>query len=162
MLYSQLAHSPAANGLVDVTTGDNNVGGLIPGYVAAVGYDVASGWGTVDASRFVPALAKAASVNPMPQQAANALRALEATLAITPSSTLGPSTTVDIASTGFLPGHPVTITVDGAMLATVTADTSGNINYAFTATSKALATGPHTLTVGSLLLTQSAGFTITA
>jgi subtilase family serine protease len=49
----------ACSGLVDVTTGDNTFGG-VTGYPATTGYDLASGLGTIDAARFVPALARAA------------------------------------------------------------------------------------------------------
>jgi subtilase family serine protease len=44
-------------GIVDVTSGNNSFGG-VTGYSAAKGYDLASGWGTVDAAKFVPALAR--------------------------------------------------------------------------------------------------------
>jgi len=53
------------NGVVDVTQGDNDIGPFtnsdgntyhVPGYSAGRGYDLASGLGTVDAARFVPAL----------------------------------------------------------------------------------------------------------
>jgi subtilase family serine protease len=54
----RLARRPGG-GIVDVTVGDNSYGG-VSGYSAARGYDLASGLGTVDAARFVPALAKAA------------------------------------------------------------------------------------------------------
>jgi len=55
--------------LVDVTTGDNSFGPFqntdgntytVVGYPALPGYDLASGLGTLDASKFVPALAHAA------------------------------------------------------------------------------------------------------
>jgi subtilase family serine protease len=160
-LYTQLAKKPAANGLVDVTSGNNNFGS-IPGYTAVPGYDVASGWGSIDASLFVPALAKATKNNTTPKDAAQDLKALERTLSITPSRTLAPTATLDVTSTGFLPGHPVTLTVDGSPLATVTADSSGNFSYAFTAATKGLAAGTHTLAVSSLLLQQSTTFTITS
>lgn len=45
-------------GIVDVTSGDNSYGD-VAGYAAGSGYDLATGLGTVDASRFVPALAGA-------------------------------------------------------------------------------------------------------
>lgn len=51
---SQHTHLPT--GLVDVTSGDISFGG-VTGPSAAKGYDMASGWGTIDASTFVPALA---------------------------------------------------------------------------------------------------------
>ena len=57
-----------APGIVDVTKGNNTVsfrqnGKLqkVIGFKALPGYDLASGVGTVDAARFVPELAKAAS-----------------------------------------------------------------------------------------------------
>jgi subtilase family serine protease len=47
-------------GLVDVVGGDNSFGG-VTGYPVTTGYDLATGLGTIDASKFVPALANAAS-----------------------------------------------------------------------------------------------------
>ncbi len=160
ILYRNLAAHPAANGLVDVTTGNNDFGS-IPGYAATKGYDVASGWGTVNAARFVPALASAAQSNPMTQEAVDALAPFQQTLELAPSSTVAPTAPLDITSQGFLPDHPVTLSVDGTALATVTADTSGNITYAFRPQDKQLAPGQHTLTVHSLLLDQTATFNVT-
>jgi len=57
-------------GIVDVTRGDNDIGtfrnsdGLthhVPGFTAGAGYDLASGLGTVDAAKLVPALVAAAA-----------------------------------------------------------------------------------------------------
>jgi subtilase family serine protease len=45
------------DGIVDVTTGNNSFGG-VTGYSAVRGYDLASGWGTIDAYTFVHALAR--------------------------------------------------------------------------------------------------------
>lgn len=52
----QLAQS-GRTGIVDITTGNNSFAG-VTGYNATTGYDLASGWGTIDAARFVPALAR--------------------------------------------------------------------------------------------------------
>ncbi len=90
------------------------------------------------------------------------MKALQKSLTITPSSQLSSTATIDVTDTGFLPDHPVTIAVDGTPLATVTADTSGNWSYSFTAAAKNLAAGQHTLTVSSMLLQQSTTFTITS
>jgi subtilase family serine protease len=49
-------HTGLPTGLVDVTTGNNSFGG-VTGYNAARGYDLASGWGTIDGYKFVHALA---------------------------------------------------------------------------------------------------------
>jgi subtilase family serine protease len=55
-LLSRLPHSPVPTGLVDVTSGDNSFAG-VTGFPAGPGYDLSSGWGTIDAATFVPALA---------------------------------------------------------------------------------------------------------
>lgn len=61
-LYALGAHGratgrPDAAGIVDITTGDNSNQG-VTGYQAGPGYDLASGWGTIDAAKFIPALAQ--------------------------------------------------------------------------------------------------------
>ena len=58
---SQLPHTPFRTGLVDVTSGDNSFAG-VTGFPAGPGYDLSSGWGTIDAATFVPALAHGAAV----------------------------------------------------------------------------------------------------
>ena len=59
------------SGIVDVTQGNNDIGPFtnsdgqtyhVPGFDAGPGYDMASGLGTIDAARFVPALALAAGL----------------------------------------------------------------------------------------------------
>jgi subtilase family serine protease len=55
---SQAKTGPANTGIVDVTTGNNSFGS-VKGYTAGPGYDLASGWGTINAATFVPALAQA-------------------------------------------------------------------------------------------------------
>jgi hypothetical protein len=61
---------PYGGGLVDVTSGNNDIGPFVnsdgntyhvPGFDAGPGYDLASGLGTIDAGRFVPSLAALAS-----------------------------------------------------------------------------------------------------
>ncbi|MET9534844.1 MULTISPECIES: S53 family peptidase [unclassified Streptomyces] len=56
-LYTLSHHT--SSGIVDVNDGTNNSYQGVTGYTAADGYDMATGVGTVDASRFVPALARA-------------------------------------------------------------------------------------------------------
>ncbi|GAA1718153.1 S53 family peptidase [Fodinicola feengrottensis] len=53
----QLGPKGLKAGIVDVTTGNNNYGD-VPGFAATPGFDVVSGWGTIDAAIFVPALLK--------------------------------------------------------------------------------------------------------
>jgi subtilase family serine protease len=57
---SRIKNDPFNTGIVDVTTGRNGYGSKVTGYAAAPGYDLASGWGTIDANRFVRALAHVA------------------------------------------------------------------------------------------------------
>jgi hypothetical protein len=45
-----------AAGIVDVPTGYTNTAYGVTGYPTGTGYDVASGWGTIFAPDFVPAL----------------------------------------------------------------------------------------------------------
>jgi subtilase family serine protease len=52
-----LSAAGGSNGIVDVTSGNNSFGG-VTGFTAKRGYDLASGWGTIDAAKFVPALAR--------------------------------------------------------------------------------------------------------
>jgi subtilase family serine protease len=50
-----------ASGLVDVTSGDISFGG-VTGPAATPGYDMASGMGTINATKFVPQLALASLI----------------------------------------------------------------------------------------------------
>jgi subtilase family serine protease len=55
-LYKLGRNDSAENGIVDITIGNNSFAG-VTGFSATRGYDMATGWGTVDANRFVRALA---------------------------------------------------------------------------------------------------------
>jgi len=50
-------HTGLPTGLVDITAGNNSFNG-VTGYSAVRGYDLASGWGTIDAYKFVHTLAR--------------------------------------------------------------------------------------------------------
>jgi subtilase family serine protease len=54
---SQSKNNPLHTGIVDIITGNNSFGN-VTGYTARPGYDLASGWGTIDAASFVHALAR--------------------------------------------------------------------------------------------------------
>jgi subtilase family serine protease len=56
-LYALAKGTPKFSGIVDVADGTNNSYDGVTGYTAVKGYDMATGVGTLDASRFVPALA---------------------------------------------------------------------------------------------------------
>jgi subtilase family serine protease len=53
---STLPHFPVPTGIVDVTVGNISDNG-VTGPSAGPGYDLATGWGTIDGAKFVPALA---------------------------------------------------------------------------------------------------------
>jgi subtilase family serine protease len=56
-LYAMAEHGATRNGIVDVTSGDNSFN-KVTGYNATKGYDLASGWGTINGTLFVDALAR--------------------------------------------------------------------------------------------------------
>jgi subtilase family serine protease len=56
-LYAMAEHGATRNGIVDVTSGDNSFD-KVTGYNATKGYDLASGWGTINGTLFVDALAR--------------------------------------------------------------------------------------------------------
>jgi subtilase family serine protease len=62
-LYRLAAHGARRNGIVDVVLGNNSAtdhaGNAVSGYLATTGYDRVTGVGTIDAPRFVPAIADA-------------------------------------------------------------------------------------------------------
>lgn len=53
----KLGRDSAENGIVDITVGNNSFAG-VTGFDATRGYDMATGWGTVDGNKFVRALAE--------------------------------------------------------------------------------------------------------
>jgi len=56
-LLGGLSKYTSWTGIVDITSGNNSFAG-VTGYNAGPGYDLASGWGTIDAYKFVHALAR--------------------------------------------------------------------------------------------------------
>jgi subtilase family serine protease len=50
-------HGIRNTGIVSVTSGNNSFGG-VTGFDAGPGYNMATGWGTIDAAKFVPVLAR--------------------------------------------------------------------------------------------------------
>jgi subtilase family serine protease len=61
-LYALAKGNAKFTGVVDVQDGTDNSYDGVTGYTAVKGYDMATGVGTLDAARFVPALARAARV----------------------------------------------------------------------------------------------------
>lgn len=160
-LYQIGAHGAKA-GIADVVSGNDSstVGNTtVPGFTAGPGFDVATGWGTVDASRFVPAIVQAtrAEHGSPARQAAAALAKLEHGISLTTTNVPAGGFTYLFAG-GFLPQHPVQLAVDGKAVATLTANTLGTVTYSLDPSTLSLAAGQHTVTLQGMLITQTAKF----
>jgi len=167
VLYDVLGPRGTPAGIVDVVKGNNSVTSgpvFVPGFTATTGFDVASGWGTIDASRFVPELVAAIRTQNRPdslqRQAHDALARLQQTIALTSTDT-GPGGTTSVTATGFLPRHPVKLDIDNHEIATITANTLGSVSYVVDPMRLKLLRGKHTLTLRSMLLTATTDFTTT-
>jgi subtilase family serine protease len=168
VLYGVLGPRGAQAGLADVVKGGNSVttpGGktvIVPGFTAARGFDVASGWGTINAARFVPGLAAATAASHQDQAArAEALAALTGLRhgVQLSASHIGAGGTSYLLASNFLPGHPVDFAVDGHTVATLTANTLGDVTYMIDPSLLKLPPGKHTVTLTGMLLTETASFT---
>jgi subtilase family serine protease len=170
VLYNVLGPQGAAAGISDVVSGNNSVidpntgNVLVQGFTAAPGFDVASGWGTIDASKFVPALVAATQnddlVEPARQEAARELGQLERNVSLSLSN-IPHGATSAVSSGGFLPGHPVNLAIDGNPISTLTADDNGTVSYTLDPAALGLAHGHHVLTLQSMLITTTATFVST-
>jgi len=167
VLYNVLGPAGAADGIVDVVNGNNSVTNasskvIVPGFTAGPGFDVASGWGTINAARFVPSLVSAtrsahqdAAVRALARAQLSALQRRS----IQPSATsIPPGGTSYLLAGDFLPGHPVGLHIDGKLVATLRADTLGSVAYLIDPQLLKLAAGSHVITLTSMLLTETARF----
>jgi hypothetical protein len=165
VLYRTLGPAGTKDGIVDVTGGNDSFtlpgGTVVPGFIAVAGFDVASGWGTVSAPAFVPALVAATRAAHQESSARSQARAdlagLGRALTVTPAS-VRPGATARLVATGFLPGHPVRIYIDGRYVATRRANGSGAVSYVISPSRLGLAAGRHAVTLTSMLLTERRGF----
>jgi subtilase family serine protease len=154
-------------GISDVVSGNNSVTDptsgnvLVQGFTAGPGFDVASGWGTIDASKFVPALVlgtiTAGEERGVRQQASGELTRLEHNVQLS-GHVLGTGKTISVTSGGFLPGHPVKLAIDGTDVTTLTASDQGTVSYVINPGALGLKAGHHVLTLQSMLITTTASF----
>jgi subtilase family serine protease len=162
VLYHVLGPAGLKDGIADVVSGNNTVTVhgkvLVPGFTAAKGFDVVSGWGTVRASTFAPALASAT-------QAANQDAAVRAAAAAALTrlehqeqlsrSYVGPGGTTLLTAQGFLPGHPVRLYIDGREIVTLHADGHGSVSYQIKPSALGLPPGRHVVDLVSMLITTT-------
>jgi hypothetical protein len=167
ILYNVLGPLGAADGIADVVRGNDSVETssgkvVVPGFTAAKGFDVASGWGTIYAPLFVPSLVTATRAehedSAVRQQALRQLRALEHSARLSPSDTAAGGTSYLLAA-GFLPHHPVGLLIDGRLIATLTASSLGTVTYMIDPSMLHLAAGTHKIRLESMLLAASATLT---
>jgi subtilase family serine protease len=165
VLYEVLGPQGAKAGIADVVKGNNSVivnGKVtVPGFTAGKGFDVATGWGTINAANFVPALAAATRANhedmAVRKQAQAQLGGLEHSTRLSVTD-IPKGGTSYLLGTGFLPNHPVTFTIDGKNIATLTADTLGDVTYMIDPSMLGLSPGKHTAQLSGMLLTTTTSF----
>jgi subtilase family serine protease len=165
VLYGVLGPAGLRDGIVDVTRGNNRSvlpgGKVVPGFAAAKGFDVASGWGTIDAARFVPSLVEATKAAgqdaAVRKQAQTELTRLEHGIRLS-APAIAPGSSARLSAGDFLPGHPVRLRIDGRLVATLTADDRGDVSYVLRPAGLRLPAGQHTVTLTSMLLAESASF----
>ncbi len=156
----------------DITNGNNNSpcssgpncpsGGGSIGFTAGIGYDRASGWGSINATVF------AQQWTSFPPKAPGVPIASQTTVTATPNSVpVGTPVSLAITVASITPNLPypptgsVQIQVDGTTVATSVALTSGQATYSLATTG--LTGGPHTVTViysGDSNFKSSSGSTI--
>jgi subtilase family serine protease len=165
-LYDNLGPRGAAAGIADVIHGNNSVvvhgKTVVQGFTAAKGFDVATGWGTIS-GKFVPSLVAATRANRQEatarHQAQTDLTRLEHAIRLTPDS-IGTGGTTYLLAGGFLPGHPVRMSIDGKLIATLTVGDLGTVTSMIDPSLLKLAPGEHTVQLSSLLLSKTAKFRI--
>jgi len=165
VLYGTLGPAGIKAGIRDVVGGNDSFGlpdgPVVAGFTPIAGFDVASGWGTVGAPAFVPALVGATKgtheESTARAHARSELAGLGRALTVTPAG-LKRRATARLVATGFLPGHPVRIYLDGRHVATRHASTAGTISYVIIPSRLGLAAGRHAVTLTSMLLDERGGF----
>jgi hypothetical protein len=100
--------SGTAAGIVDVPAGFTNSAFGVPGFLTGTGYDLASGWGTIFAPDFVPALVGQVGRQHGPdqpsRQAQDQLTQLQGNVSVS-ADKVASGQSVTVTGTGFIPGR---------------------------------------------------------
>ena len=159
-LYAILGPAGARAGIANVVKG-NDSAPKVTGFTAARGFDVASGWGTINASRFVPSLVAATRAENQEaaarHQAAAQLSGIEHSIQLSPG-VIPAGHEAYLLDQGFLPGHPVGLYIDNVLIRTLTASTSGYVTDTISPSKLKLTPGKHALQLRSMLFTASTSF----
>jgi subtilase family serine protease len=164
VLYGRLGPRGLKDGIADVVRGNNSVirhhKVALRGFTARKGFDVASGWGTIRANRFVPSLVAATEAEHQDRavrhRASAELRRLEHAVRL--PAVIGAHDTAQVRASGFLPLHPVILFVDDRRIAILRASTRGSVSYLVDPAALGLTAGRHTLRLAGMLLTASRRF----
>jgi subtilase family serine protease len=165
VLYHTLGPAGERDGIADVIKGNDSVTAdgkvIVPGFHAARGFDVASGWGTINASRFVPALVAAIRAQHRDlatrRQAAAQLRRLQHSIRLS-STDIAAGKSAYLLDGGFLPWHPVRLYIDDRKIVTLHASALGTVTYMVDPSALGLPAGRHNLRLRSMLLTATTTF----
>jgi hypothetical protein len=161
-LYHVLGPAGIKDGIADVVSGNNTVtinGKVyVPGFTAARGFDVASGWGTIRANTFAAALASATQAAhqdaAVRAEATTALVRLEHQEQLSRSSVSRGGTTL-LTAQGFLPRHPVSLYIAGREVVTLRADSHGSVSYLIQPSALGLRPGRRVVNLVSMLITTT-------
>jgi hypothetical protein len=127
----------ARDGIADVVSGNDSAEtpagkAIVPGFTATKGFDVAIGWGTLYAPRFVPSLVAATRADnqdiAVRRQAQRELSALEHSIGLSRTDVPAGGTSYLLAA-GFLPAHPVQLLIGDRPIATLRANSLGAVTY---------------------------------
>jgi hypothetical protein len=157
-------------GIVDVTGGNDTFRDpgerlRVPGFSAVRGFDVASGWGTVNAPVFVPSLVamtrRMGEESAARASASAGLRALEnhslRVQSVGATSTTG-GAELQVDASGLLPEFPVSLSIAGRVVVHLRANAQGRLEAELRLPGLTLAPGPHAATLTGLLITETARF----
>jgi subtilase family serine protease len=167
VLYDILGPLGSQAGIADVVGGDDSAetpqGQVsVPGFTATKGFDVASGWGTIYAPRFVPMLVAATRAagqeHLVRREALTQLTALEHDVSLSSTDIRSGGLSYLLAQ-GFLPYHPVQLLIGNRTVATLTADTLGAVTYMIDPSMLKLVAGRHRVELQSMLINVTAEFT---
>ena len=159
-LYGVLGPAGARAGIADVVKGDDSAP-RVPGFTAGRGFDVASGWGTINASRFVPSLVAATRAENQESsarhRAAAGLSQIEHGIQLSPG-VIPAGHVAYLLDQGFLPRHPVGLYIDNVLIRMLTASTSGYVTDTISPSKLGLPPGKHVLQLRSMLFTTTRTF----
>ncbi len=167
-VYSVLGPAGKRDGIADVIHGnDSSVlpnGKVVRGFSAKKGFDIASGWGTINAALFVPSLV--AATRSMGEESAARLQALHELIRLEhqirlSADRVSAAGSIRMTASGFLPEHPVRLYIDSRLVAKLKANGAGTVSFVIEPSSLHLAAGPHVIELTSMLLAQRQGFTST-